>query len=439
MTKRSKEGKRKRDRRAATGLAAIQMRVSVCFERPDRCQASLFLFYPLSYLANFTIMAFKKFRAEQIFDGYHFSDDQQVLITTEDGVIENIVSVQDAGDDVQQLNGILTPGFINCHCHLELSHMKGMIGEGTGLTDFVFKVVTQRHLPEEKILAAIQKAEDEMIANGIVAVGDICNNTLTLPQKMKGRIRYHNFIEASGFNPQIAAARFERSLGFFKEFNEHAAAGQNSIVPHAPYSVADELWQKIIDFPNNYLQTIHNQETVAENEWFIAKKGDFVDFYKQMSIDVSFFQASGKSSLQSYLLKFLKNQSLILVHNVHTSADDLRFARSSGRHVAWCLCPNANLYIGGQLPAIDLFIDQDSEIVLGTDSLASNHQLNILGEIKTISKHFPSVGWDQLLRWATINGARALQMDKLLGSFEPGKKPGVLLCKSDLSAVRRLL
>jgi len=384
-------------------------------------------------------MRFRKFSADQLFDGYSLMDDQQVLITTEDGVIDNVVSVEDAGDDVQQFNGILTPGFINCHCHLELSHMKGMIGERTGLTDFVFKVVTQRHLPEEEILDAIQKAEDEMLANGIVAVGDICNNTLTLPQKTKGRIRYHNFIEASGFNPQIAAARFERSFGFFKEFNEHTATGRNSIVPHAPYSVADELWQKIIDFPYNHFQTIHNQETVAENEWFIDKKGDFVDFYKQMNIDVSFFEASGKSSLQSYLLKFLKNQSVILVHNVHTSADDLHFAKESGREIAWCFCPNANLYIGGQLPAIDLFIDHDCEIVLGTDSLASNHQLSILEEIKTIRRSFASIGRDQLLRWATINGARALQMDKLLGSFEPGKKPGVLLCKSDLSAVRRLL
>jgi len=384
-------------------------------------------------------MPYKKFRADQLFDGYHLSDDQHVLITTEDGVIENIVSVKDAGDDVQQLNGILTPGFINCHCHLELSHMKGMIGERTGLADFVFKVVTQRHLSEEQILDAIQKAEDEMLANGIVAVGDICNNTLTLPQKTKGRIRYHNFIEASGFNPQIAEARFERSLGFFKEFVEHIPAERNSIVPHAPYSVSDELWQKIIDFPGNHLQTIHNQETVAENEWFINKKGDFVNFYKQMNIDVSFFEASGKSSLQSYLLKFLKNQSVILVHNVHTSEADLHFTKASGRHIAWCFCPNANLYIGGQLPAIDLFIYQDAEIVLGTDSLASNHQLSILGEIKTINSHFPSIGPDQLLRWATINGARALQMDKLLGSFEPGKQPGVLLCKNDLSAVRRLL
>jgi aminodeoxyfutalosine deaminase len=387
-------------------------------------------------------MGYKKFLADQLFDGYRLLDDEQVLITTEDGIVENIVSLKEAGDDVQQFTGILSPGFINSHCHLELSHMKGLINEGTGLTDFVFKVVTQRHFPTEEILTAIEKAEDEMLANGIVAVGDICNNTLTIPQKVKSRIHYHNFIEASGFNPQIATERFERSVGFFKEYVQSVSKKTitaNSIVPHAPYSVADELWEKIIHFPGNHLMTIHNQETAAENEWFRHKQGDFVDFYKKMNIDTSFFQPSGKSSLQSYLLKFLQDQSLILVHNVHTSEEDLLFAKASGKTITWCFCPNANLYISGQLPAIDLFVKNDCDIVLGTDSLASNHQLSILEEIKTISRHFPDIGVSQLLGWATINGAKALQMENLLGSFEKGKQPGVVLCDNRLSQSRRIL
>jgi aminodeoxyfutalosine deaminase len=372
----------------------------------------LFLLSLFTLLANFTNMPYKKFRADQLFDGYNLLNNQQVLITTAEGVIENIVSINEAGDDVQQFIGILSPGFINCHCHLELSHMKGMINEKTGLVDFVFKVVTQRHFPEEEILNAIENAENEMLLNGIVAVGDICNNTLALKQKIKRRIYYHNFIEASGFNPQIATPRFERSLEFFKEHAQYFPVELNSIVPHAPYSVADELWKKIIHFPCNELMTIHNQETIAENEWFIDKKGDFIDFYKKMNIDTAFFRASGKSSLHSYLLKFLKSQSLILVHNIHTSEDDLLFAKKTGKNIAWCLCPNANLYIGGQLPAVDLFIKNDCMMVLGTDSLASNHQLSILEEMKTIGRHFPGIGADQLLRWATINGAKALQMDK---------------------------
>jgi cytosine/adenosine deaminase-related metal-dependent hydrolase len=386
-------------------------------------------------------MAFRKFKADQLFDGYRLLEDSPVLVTKEDGTIHEIVPVHEAGDDIQSLNGILSPGLVNCHCHLELSHMKGKIEEKTGLPDFVYRVVTERHLPEEQILDAIAAAEDEMLQNGTVAVGDICNNMLALSQKQKGRLYYHNFIEASGFSPSIADQRFERSLGFYREYekNYQNPFQPNSIVPHASYSVANELWEKIIHFPGNNLMTIHNQETVAEDEWFIRKEGEFVDFFKRMNIDTGFFSPSGKSSLPTYLPKFLKSQQVILVHNVHTSASDLEFAKGTGQRLAWCFCPNANLYIGGQLPAVNLFTEREAHIVLGTDSLASNHQLSILEEARTIQKHFPEITRDQLLRWATSNGAKALQMDKLLGSFEPGKRPGVILIDTDLSRSRRLL
>ncbi|HEX7846797.1 MAG TPA: amidohydrolase family protein [Chitinophagaceae bacterium] len=386
-------------------------------------------------------MSYRKFRADQLFDGYRLLDDQHVLVTTEDGTIEDIVTINEAGEDIQTFEGILSPGFINCHCHLELSHLKGLIPEGTGLVDFVLKVVTERHFPEEQILQAIEKAEEEMLNNGIVAVGDIGNNALTIPQKIKGRIWYHNFIEASGVHPSVVTERFQRSVDFFKEYAQYYSipVESNSIVPHAPYSVADELWQKIIHFPGNHLLTIHNQEMAAENEWFIEKKGELTRLYEKMNIDVSFFQPSGKSSLQTYLPKILPQQSLILVHNVHTSEDDVVFAKQTGQRIYWCLCPHANEYISRQLPPVDLLMKHDCAIVLGTDSLASNHQLSILAEMKLLQESFSSIPIEQLLQWATLNGAKALQMDKQLGSFEKGKRPGVIVSNKELSVVTRII
>ncbi|MEP7373594.1 MAG: amidohydrolase family protein [Chitinophagaceae bacterium] len=388
-------------------------------------------------------MAFHKFSADQLFDGYRLLDNQHVLITTKDGVVEDIIPVSEAGDDVQRLNGILSPGFVNCHCHLELSHMKGYIAERTGLTKFVTQVIKDRHFAETEILQKIEKAETEMLGGGIVAVGDICNNNLTIPQKTKRRILYHNFIEASGFLPQLAEQRFNRSLDFFNEYAKiyPTPASSNSIVPHAPYSVSEELWEKVIHFPGNQLMTIHNQETEGENELFLYKRGEFLDFYQAMGMDASFFHSSGKTSLQTYLSKFLPNQQLILVHNVHTSVEDLSYSRQivNNRRIYWCLCPNANLYIGGKLPEVDLFIQNELAIVLGTDSLASNHQLSIAAEMRAIRENFPSVKTEQLLGWATINGAKALQLDNILGSFEKGKKPGVVLSEASFSGSRRLL
>lgn len=390
---------------------------------------------------NFAGMQYRKLRANQLFDGYEIQENNSVLVMTVDGKVDDIVPLSEAGDDVQYHPGILSPGFVNCHCHLELSHLKNSIPEKEGLVGFVSRVIKDRHLPEEQILAAIEEAENEMIENSIMAVGDICNNSLTLTQKIKGRLRYHNFIEASGFLPSLANERFRRAVDIFNNYasNPSIPAASNSIVPHAPYSVSEELWQQIVDFPGNQLMTIHNQESMAEDELFLYRQGEFLDLYRNMNIDISFFQSSGKSSLQTYLSKFLPQQSLILVHNVHTTANDLLFARNTGHTIAWCLCPNANLYITGQLPDIPLLIKENCTIVLGTDSLASNHQLSILAEMQTIRRHFPDIPVEQLLAWATLNGAKALQMDTLLGSFEKGKQPGVTLLSSDLAASRKLI
>ena len=385
-------------------------------------------------------MGYKKLKGDKLFDGYRFLEDDKTLIIDEQGTIRDIVALDEAGEDVQQISGILSPGFINCHCHLELSHMKGLIPERTGLGKFVLNVVQQRHFPDEEILLAIQKAEDEMLVNGIVAVGDICNNAFTVSQKTKGRMYYHNFIETSGFNPEIARQRFERSVNFFGEYakNYSIPVESNSITPHAPYSVTDELWGLLINFPGNHLFTIHNQETAGENEWFMNKKGEMAALYSALNIDVSFFKPSGKSSLQTYLSKFLHNQSVILVHNLHTSEEDVLFSKNSGQQIHWCLCPNANLYISSQLPNIDRLMNNDCTIVLGTDSLASNNQLSILAEMKTIQKHFPHIEMEKMLQWATSNGAKALQLDAVLGSFEKGKRPGVIIIENNFTSLSRL-
>lgn len=350
---------------------------------------------------------------------------EHVLITDQKGIIEEIVAVEDAGDDVQQFNGILSPGLINCHCHLELSHMKGLIPEETGLVDFVFKVVNERHFPEEEIKDAIRIAENGMRDAGIVAVGDICNNLTTLHQKQQQHLAYYNFIEVSGWIPAVAAIRFEKSFAYYQNFL--ALNNQVSLSPHAPYSVSDELWELIQVHFNNKTITIHNQETAFEDLLFSEASGDFTRMYAMMGMDTSFFQPTGKSSLQSYFTKLANAQQVLLVHNTFTKEEDVLFARNNHPSVNWCICINANKYIEKAVPDIDMLRKNNCSIVLGTDSLASNHQLNILEEIKTITTHFPAITLEESLQWATINGARALQMDQTLGSFEAGKKPGIVL------------
>lgn len=383
-------------------------------------------------------MSFHKFQANNVFTGTEMLSSEPVLICDGRGTVQEIIHESEAGDDIQKLEGVLTPGFINCHCHLELSHMQGLIPEKTGLVDFVFSVVTQRHFPEDEILEAIAAAESEMIQNGIVAVGDISNNLLTLQQKQKQNVHYYNFVETSGWLPAIAQQRFERSMETYEILSKVSPA---SLVPHAPYSVSGPLWQLIRPFYKNKVVSIHNQETIFEDELFLQNSGDFIRMYEMMKLDTSFYKPSGKSSLQTYFNHLTEASKVILVHNTFTKKEDVAFVKNSrpDDSVSFCLCVNANQYIEQAMPPIEMFRENDCNIVLGTDSLASNWSLSIADEMKTIQKSFPLVAIEELLTWATINGATALRMNDQLGSFEKGKQPGVVLLENvDVNNVETL-
>jgi hypothetical protein len=211
------------------------------------------------------------------------------------------------------------------------------------------------------------------------------------------------------------------------------------------------LFRLIAAFPGNQLLTIHNQESEAENEFVDSGTGDFLRLYEALHLDVSFFKGTGKRSLGSFLPYFHRNQTMILVHNVVTGVDDLggdgAGTVAGGRpDLFFCLGPNANLYIGGLLPDVEMLINRGCRIVIGTDSLASNHQLSILDELKTLQRAFPGLATPVLLQWATATGAEALHLDRVLGTFDAGKQPGVVLIEgmegdrlTAGASVRRLL
>jgi cytosine/adenosine deaminase-related metal-dependent hydrolase len=376
-------------------------------------------------------MQYRKLKADFLFTGETLLNNEYVLIANFDGEIIDIIDAKDVCEEIETFEGIISPGFINAHCHLELSHLKDIIPEKTGLVDFVFKVVTQRHFAEDEILNAIEKGEKEMLQNGIIAVGDICNNSLTISQKIKKNFHYYNFIETSGWLPEIASVRFERAKNIFNDFKKHGL--QSSIVPHAPYSVSENLWNEMIPFFSGKTISIHNQETAQEDLFFLEGKGDFTKMFELMKIDNSFYKTKKIRSIESYFKKLSAAKSVILVHNTFTKQEDLDFInehKNKEQLISFCFCPNANLYIENTLPPVDLFLRNDCQIILGTDSLGSNHQLNILEEIKTIVKNFPEIKTEILLKWATINGAKALQMEDEIGSFEKGKKPGIILIEN---------
>ncbi|MES1218093.1 MAG: amidohydrolase family protein [Bacteroidota bacterium] len=404
-------------------------------------------------------MSYRKFNADNLFDGYRFLGQGQVLITDEKGKIAGIVPASEAGDDVEKLEGILSPGLVNCHCHLELSHLKDVIPPHTGLIEFLCSVVTKREAlpnaseggayedPEIKKMRAITAAENEMYTNGIVAVGDIGNTADTAGVKSKSKIRWQNFVEVLGFTDEKAEENILHYKSVLNELENTPRSASNiqrsSLVPHAPYSISPKTFELINNETNQKIISIHNQEHPAEDVLYKTGGGEYLKLFKIFGIEKSPFPITKKSSLQSYLPHFTNGQTIFLIHNTFMPEEDIVFANeyaaAKGLKLVYCLCPNANLYIENRMPSIENFIKHNCHIVLGTDSYSSNWQLSIAKEIQSVHQYFQKIEVEKILQWATIDGAKALQWDNELGSFEKDKTPGVTLIHHDFASSKKIL
>jgi len=350
-----------------------------------------------------------------------------IVAADESGEITGLYTEKDSlpqDANVQRFEGIIVPGFINTHCHLELSYLKDKIPAGLSLIPFIEKVIKSRKDGEE-VNDAMAAADTLMYENGIVAVGDISNTTQSRETKLNSKLYYHTFIELICFEPEKAKDTFKAGGDLLETFKPL----KSSLVPHAPYSVCKELFKFISKFcgESGELLSIHNQETEEENKFFRYKTGQFLDFYNALGRDISFFKPQARNSVQSFIPLLAIQQKILLVHNTYTSMKDVYFVRRSGRNISWCFCPNANLHIEGKLPKVDLFLFDDFNITLGTDSLASNNNLCILSELKTLHQNFPSLNLTETIKWATLNGAKFLRIENQFGSIEKGKKPGLNL------------
>lgn len=378
----------------------------------------------------------KYLSADKIHDGRHWLPEGSIVAVAEEGTIQSILPPGEvAPEKVIHYKGILCPGFINAHCHLELSHMKGTVAEGNRLVPFLQSVMLGRNnFSEEEKRRALEAAIKETLENGIVAVGDIANGPDTLPFRESAGFHIHTFVESIGFTETKPEDRFAWPVKVFHQFNAQQSGNhilRQSIVPHAPYSVSKGMFALINNFEPGSLLSIHNEETQAENDFYQSKTGEMFDLYQTLNIDTSFFQPSGKTSLQTYLPLLSQQHPVILVHNTFTDEDDIALLQQADQKIFLCLCPNANWHIERRMPPVALFINSGLPICLGTDSLASNHQLSIWSEVQTLQKHFPEIDLETLLSWATFNGACSLQMEHIIGSLEAGKRPGIVHIGSD--------
>lgn len=355
-----------------------------------------------------------------------------IIIVEDDGTIIDLI---DNGGKLPEIaglefyNGIITPGFINAHCHIELSYLKNKFSNLNGLPDFIKKILSQRSAIPENLMDIINAANIEMYHEGIVAVGDIINHDFSFQVKAQSKILYKSFAEVFDISPARTYEAYKSGLDLIDK--AHLENLYCSLVPHAPYSVTPALFEKILQYQQSSpgIFSIHNQETVSENALFLEKSGPLLELMSGAGADFSVWGRS-ESSLKAISEYFPANSNLLLVHNIYTGVADIEFLKNKNLKVHFVLCPASNLIIEQKLPDVEMLLNSGFPVAIGTDSYSSNTSLSVIKELKIISENFPNISLNDLVNCATLNGAKALELENVFGSFDKGKKPGVNLIQN---------
>jgi len=372
----------------------------------------------------------RRFSAQFIFTNSGPPLKRAVISTEEDGTITGIE--ENAGllresQSVEFHNGIIVPGFVNSHCHLELAHLKGMIPEGTGLSSFIMHVRNSRGINPDEDLYPARKSDKLMSDEGIVLCADICNTPLAFEIKKKSRIKYINLLEVFGIDPAKALKRIEDITEL--EIHAKETGLLYSVVPHSVYSVSLPLLKLLKKkTERNNVTSVHFMETGTEAVFLSGHSGPLRKSYEDSGLLPENIQFPA-DHVSAILDEMTLSGNLILVHNTFADSKIVREILKRGK-TYWCICPGSNMYIEKKLPPVEMMMSEGCEIIVGTDSPASNNTLSILSELKLITRYFPSVSLEEMIRWATINGARALNEDHNFGKIAPGKKPGLVLLEN---------
>jgi cytosine/adenosine deaminase-related metal-dependent hydrolase len=343
-----------------------------------------------------------------------------VLILGESGIFR--IAEQTAfssGKEWINLPGVIIPGLVNAHTHLELSPFKGSIAENTGIAGFILELQRIRRQTSINHATAISNALNEMKADGIIAVGDIDNGAAWMTEKESSGIRFHHFFETLGVSASAAPGIFTSALQKAHAFGPDIQ-NRISITPHAPYSCSRRLIEQCLygSFNDNKPLSVHLLESEEELAFMQKRSGKLAEMLIQFGISPDTFDREASDSVDHVLPRANRKGPLIFVHNTLLNTEhQIERLLPYRNQIFICLCTRANQFIEKRLPDIELFIRKGFNICLGTDSLASNYSLSIRDEMNFIRQNFPSVPELEIIRWASVNGLRALGLN--LSDFEP--------------------
>ena len=326
--------------------------------------------------------------------------------------------------------GALVPGFVNAHCHVELSHLHDKFRKGTGMAGFIDQINELRDWAGREVKQQlVRKWMDKMWEDGVSAMADISNDDSSFDIKKEHPMYVRTFLEVFGSEPEMCE-------GVMTEVTElkrvaDAAGIDAAPTPHSCYTMSPQLLSAsaAAGLESGYL-SYHSQESQEEEELLLSGSGAMYENRKRSGMSTP--PVTGESSLKYFIDRLAEAKSapydehILLVHNVCLQQSDIDAAKKVMKNVYFAICPLSNIFIHNALPPIDLMRKNGLAIALGTDSLSSNDDLDIVKELVCLRENFPHVPMKELLVWSSLNGARFLGKDDRLGSLSVGKCPGIV-------------
>lgn len=346
-----------------------------------------------------------------------------VVEVDDNGTITNI-SRHDSIDNIASVEfypGILIPGMVNAHSHLELAYLHGAIAEGTGFAGFAREIGRVRgNYTDQERLHAASVADSELWHEGVEAVLDIANDDLIIGIKERSKVEYHTLFEVFGLNTQSCDAH--RAMA--------AKYAHSDITTHSTYSLQDAIFRDITNKGKESL-SIHLLESEDEIALY-NKKGSLWDWYTRMGWECDFLHYGHPA--RRIAESTPSTRRAVLVHGCKATTEDVTLLNNHfDTPPTWVLCPESNRYISGITPPVAMLREMGATIAIGTDSLASARHISMVENMRLLG----DIPLAELLTYATLNGAKALGIEKQKGSLEVGKRPGlVVLSDIDMQAMR---
>lgn len=365
----------------------------------------------------------RAWRARWVFTPAGFREDAVVEV----GDHGEILRVRPAlPGDPAALDGLLVPGLVNAHTHLELSWLAGRVPPSPeGFAGWVSALMRGRRLHPGLVAerVAARAAVAAMAAAGVVAACDVTNRGDTAEYLVGAGISGIAQVELLGFDARTLPARLR--VAALRQPTVARGGARVIVRPaaHAPYSTPPALIAAALRPHLGAPGTIHLAEDPAELAFLRDGTGPFAALLDRLGLRWRWWTPEGRSPAEHLDALGVLGPGALLVHGVALSASDL--ALLAARRAPLCLCPRSNRHVVGRLPDVPAMLAAGVRLCLGTDSLTSSPDLDPLGEIPVLAAAFPAVPIDVWLALATAGGADALGLPGF-GRFVPGARPGVV-------------